>query len=103
MLKIKNENGVSCWKFSDCANDKPSPVFTFKAGKENYTRYNGLLSTLMCSGGIKSGGWFYDFRPVLKKYKFKQYDFWHEVYAPNKTLLRKAIYGRIDKITELKG
>ena len=99
---ITNKNGVPCWKFSEWAKDEPSSVFNFNSAKECYVRFHSVLSTIMNEGGIKSGGWFYDLRSVLKKYLFKQYGEWREVYAPNKTLLRKAVYGRIDKIIEVK-
>ena len=99
---VINTNGVPCWKFSKWAKDEPSSVFSFNSAKEYYVRFHSVLTTLMNEGGIKSGGWFYDFRSVLKKYLFKQNGEWREVYAPNKTLLRKAVYGRIDKIVEIK-
>ena len=43
-------------------------------------------------------GWSYDFTPYMKQYLVKQYDSWQEYWAPNKTLLRKSLYGRIQKI-----
>ena len=46
-------------------------------------------------------GWQYDFRNSLKNYVVKQYGHWSEYWAPDKTSLRKAIYGRIDKIVEV--
>lgn len=60
--------------------------------------YHNLLSR----GIIQSLGYEFDFRDHLKKYLYKQYGRWDEGYAPNKTLLRKAVYGTIDKIIELK-
>lgn len=46
-------------------------------------------------------GYCYDFRKELKKYVVKQYGNWYEYFAPNKTLLRKALCGRIEKIVEI--
>lgn len=60
------------------------------------------IDNLMRFGVFKLMGYKYDFRSYLKKYLYKQYGNWIEVYAPNKTYLRKAVYGKIDKIVELK-
>lgn len=46
-------------------------------------------------------GWNYDFTAHLKHYVYKQYDQWFEAYAPNKTALRRAIHGRIQKIISI--
>jgi hypothetical protein len=43
----------------------------------------------------------YDFRPYLKKFVYKSHGSWREIYAPNKTLLRKSMFRKIDKIVEL--
>jgi len=63
----------------------------YQFGKDNLLRY----------GTYKLLGYAYNFKPLLKKYLYKQYGQWTEAYAPNKTLLRKSVYGRIDKIIEL--
>ena len=97
---ITNKNGVPCWKFTEWAANEPSSFFSFDSAKKDYVRCHSVLSTMMHEGGIKSGGWFYDLRSVLKKYLFKQYGEWKEVYAPNKTALRKAVYGRIIELKE---
>lgn len=60
--------------------------------------FNQILS----EGNFKYMGWIYDLRPYLKKYWVKQHGSIQEYYAPNKTILRKAVYGRIDKIVEVK-
>lgn len=73
---------------------------------ENYVKqiYEGKFHThinnLHNLGAIKSMGYYYDCTSFLKKFVYKQYGHWHEAYAPNKTLLRKSVYGRIDKILE---
>lgn len=59
------------------------------------------IDNLQKYGFIKIMGYRYNFKPLLKTYLYKQHGSWFEVYAPNKTLLRKSIYGRIDKIVEL--
>ena len=64
--------------------------------------YNSQLANLRNNGKYLVMGCYYDFRPYLKRYAYKQYGWWHEVYAPNKTLLRKSTYGKIDKIVEVK-
>ena len=45
--------------------------------------------------------WKLHFRNSLKNYVVKQYGRWSEYWAPDKTSLRTAIYGRIDKIVEV--
>lgn len=46
-------------------------------------------------------GWQFDFSNAVKNYVVKQDDHWEEYYAPDKTSLRNAIYGRVDKIVEV--
>lgn len=46
-------------------------------------------------------GWKFDFSNAVKNYVVKQYGRWAEYYAPDKTSLRKALYGRIEKIVEV--
>lgn len=65
--------------------------------KRFYTNSDNIFRT----GFYKNGGYSFNLRPYLKLYLFKQYGEWREFYAPNKTLLRKQVYGRIDKIIEL--
>lgn len=70
--------------------------------KEIYTnKFHTHINNLMSLGAIKLMGYYYDCKPFLKKFVYKQYGQWTEAYAPNKTLLRKAIYGRIDNIVEI--
>ena len=71
--------------------------FLKKAYERSYTNNNNLI----LYGYYKLRGYKYDFKPFLKKYLYKQYGSWREVYAPNKTLLRQVIGGRIEKIVEL--
>lgn len=46
-------------------------------------------------------GYRFDFSDVIHTYLVKQYGQWCEYYAPDKTSLRKTIYGRIQKIIEI--
>lgn len=57
------------------------------------------LDNLMSSGCYKLGGWAYHFD--MPKFLVKQYGEWREYFAPNKTALRKVLYGRIDKIVAI--
>ena len=71
--------------------------------KQKYKTANSFcgLDNLLADGVYKLGGWAYDFRDELKKFLIKQYGVWREIYAPNKTLARKAIFGRIEQIIEI--
>lgn len=69
--------------------------------KKAYVRFYTNNDNLIRYGCYKLMGYKYDFKKYLKKYLFKQYGNWREVYAPNKTLLRQVIGGRIDKIIEI--
>jgi hypothetical protein len=60
-----------------------------------------MSHSLLNSGCYKLMGYRYDFRQYLKKYVYKVYGNWYEAYAPNKTLLRKAIHGTIEKIVQI--
>ena len=71
--------------------------FLDKAFTMFYTNNQNLINY----GYYKLMGYKYDFRPYLKKYLYKQYGTWAEAYAPNKTSLRRVIYGKIDKILEI--
>lgn len=59
------------------------------------------LDNLKRHGKYLRMGWAYDFNPYIKTFVYKQYGTWSECNAPNKTLLRKVISGRIDKIIEV--
>ena len=52
-------------------------------------------------GVYKLSGWVYDFNPFMNTYLVKQYGSWQEYKAPNKTLLRGTIYGRISQIIQI--
>jgi hypothetical protein len=80
-------------------NHKPTLELSFL--KRAYVPYFTNNDNLIRSGVYKLMGYVYDFKPYLKKYLYKQYGDWQEAYAPNKTTLRKVVYGKIDKIIEL--
>jgi predicted RNase H-related nuclease YkuK (DUF458 family) len=67
--------------------------------------YESKSHSFLCDmhrwGFVKRMGYIYDLKPYLTKYVVKQYGHWQEYYAPNKTLLRKSIYGAVDKIFEV--
>ena len=46
-------------------------------------------------------GYRFDFFDVLKKHLVRQYGQWAEYYAPDRTSLRKLLYGRIKQIVEI--
>jgi len=69
--------------------------------KRAYVRFFTNNDNLVRFGYYKSMGYLYDFKPYLKKYLYKQYGSWSKAYAPNKTLLRQVIGGRIEQIIEL--
>lgn len=85
------------WEIGEKRND-----INFNNIKEEYNhKFSGVISNLLNYGVLKLGGWAYDFRDELKKFLIKQHGAWREIYAPNKTLARKAIYGRIEQIIEI--
>ena len=65
-----------------------------------YVRFFTNNDNLLKYGHYKLMGYVYDFKPYLKLYVYKQYGTWYEAYAPNKTLLRSVLGGKIDKIIE---
>jgi len=93
-------------KFSSCATSNPPDILeglepeAFLTKKYN-SKFSFGLNNLHKSGVYKENGWAFNFRPYLKRYVFKQYDQWHEIFAPNKTALRASICGKILKIVEL--
>lgn len=69
--------------------------------KRAYVKFYTNNDNLIRYGYYKLRGYRYDFKPFLKKYLYSQYGNWVEVYAPNKTLLRQVIGGKINKIIEI--
>jgi hypothetical protein len=92
-------------RFSPTATERPTMgLFNPKSflAQKYENRYDFGTMELLRTGYFLLQGWKYDFRKHLKRYLVKQYGQWTEYYAPNRTLLRKAVYGRIEEIVELK-
>ncbi len=47
-------------------------------------------------------GWCVPFDDILRRFVFKQYGEWKEIWAMDKTAIRHTVFGRIDEIVELK-
>lgn len=97
---------MDAYKFSECAREVCPDLLRGKTPEEflksSYWRgCNSGLMNLRSAGCYKIAGWCFDFTPYLKRFVVKQYGSWHEYYAPNKTLLRKSLYGTIQKIVEI--
>ncbi|GAA6257208.1 hypothetical protein F070042J6_30600 [Bacteroides sp. f07] len=52
-------------------------------------------------GAVPLQGWKFDFSDILRTYIVKQYGYWAEYKATDKTALRSFLHGRIDSIVEL--
>lgn len=103
--EIKDE--VFAYKFSSTATPEKPDILNSETPEGFLKRkYDGRLvfglDNLHKSGHYRIHGWVFDFTPFMRQYLVKQYDSWQEYYAPNKTLLRKSIFGKIDKIVEIK-
>lgn len=61
-----------------------------------------LLGNLSFRTAIPLMGYRFDFSDVLRKFLVNQYGRWNEYYAPDKTSLRAALYGRVNQIVALK-
>ena len=55
--------------------------------------HNANFSICCGKGCVSVLGWCFDFRSALKLYVYKQHGCWQEMYAPNKTILRKSVVG----------
>lgn len=97
---------VSIRKFNPAAND-PSPDILENCTPEEFLKSKYIrgcifgLDNLQKEGVYRLMGWKFDFRLFLKRFLVKQHESWSEYYAPNKTSLRKSIYGRIDEIVAI--
>ena len=95
---------MNVYKFSDTATEVPTlNLETPEQVKEFlFKKYNNPcqlgIEHLLRNGSYKLMGWKYVFLRELNRYLVKQHGTWSEYYAPNKTLLRKQIYGRVDEI-----
>jgi hypothetical protein len=59
------------------------------------------VERITSQGIYREQGFAYDLRPFLRKFLYKKYGSWHEIYALNKTNVRKLVGGTITKIIEL--
>lgn len=88
------------YKFTET--DKPQPEVSIDELKRKYEIRGAFgIENLMNEGRYKLLGWAFDVREEFPKFLYKQYGQWHEAYAPNKTALRRAVYGRIERIINL--
>lgn len=69
--------------------------------KRIFNRHHSLGEQVLRQGRYKLMGYYYDFKPHLNLFLYRQYDSWQEAYAPNRTTLRKMVYGKIDRIIKL--
>lgn len=97
------ENSVIGYAFVNHVDTKVNPKINDPKEflKRAYVRFYTNNDNLVRFGYYRLMGYQYDFKPYLKKYLYKQYGDWREAYAPNKTLLRQVIGGRIEQIIEL--
>jgi len=85
-----------------CQKSRPEILDVNDFLNKAYQRYYTGNDNLINYGYYKLMGYKFDFKKYLTKYLYKQYGQWHEAYAPNKTILRKITFGRIDAIIDLK-
>lgn len=95
---------IQHWKFVNWEVDTIPMEFKDKESLHNFlakeyaNSFTFGFNNLSSSGIYRLGGRAYDFKPYLQKILVKQYDRWQEYYAPNKTTLRKCLYGRVQKM-----
>lgn len=68
------------------------------------TEKDNLISSTQFNfrnGTYKQAGWLFDFNNYLKTYLVKQYGYWEEYKAFDKTSLKTILYGTIQKIVEI--
>ena len=70
--------------------------------EKNWIVENVNRNSYFIKNAIPLGGYRFDFSDILKTYIVKQYGSYQEYRAIDKTSLRAMIYGRIDKIIEVK-
>lgn len=60
--------------------------------------FHSSFESVSRTGIERIGGVAIDYRCYLKRILVKQYDRWQEYYAPNKTSLRRCLYGSIQEM-----
>jgi hypothetical protein len=95
---------VYAWAFN--SSQKCKPLLNAGPTAKDFLRHkyvNGCVDMgIMETGIYRLMGWAFDFRPFLRRFVYKQYGQWWELYAPDKTMVRKAVHGRITEIVEVK-
>ena len=97
------ENSITGYPFVDHVDQTARPVINNAKQYLNNAFVNGYsaVTDIQRSGRVRIAGYVFDFSPLLRTFLYKQYGSWHEAKAPNKTTLRKSIYGKIDRIVEI--
>ena len=104
------ENRIACKfvKRDVCSLDSLKDTFAYQMKvkllkNEPLTREekNRLTQQILNTGYIRHMGWHFSFRKFYKVFVIKQHGQWYEHYGIDKTALRNAIYGTIDKIVEV--
>ena len=96
-------NSVTGYPFVDHVDQSARPTisdpkeFLKRAYVAGFTNNDNLIRY----GAYRRMGYRYDFKAFMKQYVYKQYDSWYEAWAPNKTLLRQVIGGKITKIVQI--
>lgn len=94
------------WKFNKSL-PETEPGFeipTFEKIKAEYKRNSTAwwFSNVFSTGILRIAGWAFDFRDELKKYIVKRYDgMLYEVWAPNRTSVRKQVHHKIYYIADV--
>ncbi|WP_286846614.1 hypothetical protein [Proteiniphilum sp. UBA5463] len=99
---MKTKEIITGYPFVDHVDQDSRPELSIDFLDRAYTRFYTNNQNIINFGYYKLMGYKYDFKPYLKKYLYKQYGSWREAYAPNKTKLRGVVFGKIDRIIELK-
>jgi len=73
----------------------------FLMDKLTGSRFGFGVDNITKTGFYKEMGFQYNLRPYLQKFIYKQYGQWQEMYALNKTNLRKLVFGKVEKIISI--
>jgi hypothetical protein len=97
---------MKAYKFSDTATPDPPDILQGRTEmdflKSKYDKGCIFgLDHLQKMGSYKLMGWCFNFTPFMNKYLVKQNGYWEEYFAPNNSMLRKSIYGKIQKIVKI--
>ncbi len=99
------------WEVSDLVALSNTEVYRLRThlnegGKLNREEKNWITERVNNNSYFKSAiplrGWRFDFSDILKTFVVKQYEHYQEYRAIDKTSLRAILFGRVDKIIEIK-